>query len=459
MKIAFVNQPFDVVQPPCLNSVGYYTWGITRALHPAHSVAVFACAQANQHADPNTSPFPLRLIEASPRDLAMFRMRTELGRVFDIWEPLSTSSLLGPDYARRVAIELSREHWDVIHIQHCSQFASVIRKHNPDARIVLQLHAEWFSQSDFAQLLSRLDSVDLLLAVSDHITSKLRRDFPTVASRCRTLHYGVDPTEYTREKDYGALRKRQQKRILFAGAVSPQKGPHVLVDAFKILARSIPDIHLEFAGGLTTYPIEECFDVLDTGTVRAVKQYYPKRPFSHIAQRLGWIPPDAGTYGEWLRRQIGPELMDKVSFAGHIGEPSSLVDRYYDADVFVFPPIWDEGFGVPPIEAMAAGTPVVGSRSGGLLETVEDGVTGFLVEKGDAVGLADRIRQLLVDEDKRERMGRAARERVLSRFTWPVISKQMNGIFSELFTHLIPQPRDSAFVHDPIHQLAAVSAR
>jgi glycosyltransferase involved in cell wall biosynthesis len=308
-------------------------------------------------------------------------------------------------------------------------------------------------------LLSRLDSVDLLLGVSDHITRKLTRDFPTVASRCRTLHYGVDPAEFSREKDYSGLSKREQKRILFAGAISPQKGPHVLVDAFRILTRSISNVHLEFAGGPTTYPIEESFDVLDTSTVHAVKPYYREKPTRLIAQRLGWNPRDADGYSQCLHRQIGPELTEKVSFVGHIGERGSLVDRYYDADVFIFPPIWDEGFGIPPLEAMAAGTPVVGSRSGGLLETVEDGVTGFLVEKNDSLALADRILQLLTDGDKRQRMGLMARTRALSRFTWPVIVKQMTDMYSELFTPFIPQPPGSTCAQDSVQQLAAVGAR
>jgi glycosyltransferase involved in cell wall biosynthesis len=449
MKIAFVAQPFDVVSPPCLNSVGYYTWGAAGALASEHSVTVYACAQANKYADLDASPFSLRLIEASRRDLTLLQMRRELGRLFQIWQPLSTSSLLYPDYARRVALELSREHWDVIHIQHCSQFAPVIREHNPGARIVLQLHAEWFSQCDYAKLLSRLDSVDLLLGVSDHITRKLRRDFPAVASRCRTLYYGVNPAEFPHDKAYDALAKRKQRRILFAGAVSPQKGPHVLVDAFRIVAREVSDIHLEFAGAFTTYPLEESFDILDKDHVRAVEPYYKTKPLSLVAQRLGWIARrNEDAYGQWLRSQMGPELIEKVSFSGHIGERSSLVDRYYNADVFIFPPIWDEGFGMPPIEAMAAGTPVVGSRSGGLMETVEDGVTGFLVEKNDPQGLADRILELLKDEDKRQCIGRAARRRTLSRFAWPVIVNQMTNIYSELFTDFIPQLRDSVWLHD-----------
>jgi glycosyltransferase involved in cell wall biosynthesis len=54
-----------------------------------------------------------------------------------------------------------------------------------------------------------------------------------------------------------------------------------------------------------------------------------------------------------------------------------LVDRYYESDIFAFAPIWDEGFGLPAVEAMAAGLPVVSSHSGAPVETA----VGILVER------------------------------------------------------------------------------
>ncbi len=124
-----------------------------------------------------------------------------------------------------------------------------------------------------------------------------------------------------------------------------------------------------------------------------------------------------GTYQSYLKSKLTSEISDKVTFTGFIPR-EDFVDKYYDADIFVFPPIWDEGFGIPPIEAMAAGLPVVGTISGALPETVKDGITGFLVEKSDPRALAERILRLLRDDDLRESMGRAARQHVLETFTW-----------------------------------------
>jgi glycosyltransferase involved in cell wall biosynthesis len=69
----------------------------------------------------------------------------------------------------------------------------------------------------------------------------------------------------------------------------------------------------------------------------------------------------------------------------------------------LFEPIWDEGFGLPPVEAMAAGLPVVTSRSGTVPETLMDGVTGFVVEKNNVEELAQALLLLLRDDNSSPR--------------------------------------------------------
>jgi glycosyltransferase involved in cell wall biosynthesis len=95
-----------------------------------------------------------------------------------------------------------------------------------------------------------------------------------------------------------------------------------------------------------------------------------------------------------------------------------LAEYYRSADVFVFPSIWDEPFGIPVIEAMAAGLPVVATRVGGVVETVEDGKTGFLVPPADSHALAEAISALVQDRALRERLGAAGRERALELFSF-----------------------------------------
>jgi glycosyltransferase involved in cell wall biosynthesis len=91
--------------------------------------------------------------------------------------------------------------------------------------------------------------------------------------------------------------------------------------------------------------------------------------------------------------------------------------RLYDeADVVVYPTVGQEPYGLVPLEAMSMARPVVGSRSGGISETIVDGETGFLVERGDTTALADRVARLLLDSELCRRMGEAGRRHVVARF-------------------------------------------
>ena len=98
------------------------------------------------------------------------------------------------------------------------------------------------------------------------------------------------------------------------------------------------------------------------------------------------------------------DLTDSVCFVGP--QPQSELPVYYAAaDVTVLPSYY-ESFGMVALEAMACGSAVIASRVGGLVTTVRDGVTGFLVPDGDVEALAERIGALVADQDLRWRVGR-----------------------------------------------------
>ncbi|QCS41237.1 glycosyltransferase family 4 protein [Natrinema versiforme] len=92
-----------------------------------------------------------------------------------------------------------------------------------------------------------------------------------------------------------------------------------------------------------------------------------------------------------------------------------MVDLYGTADVAVVPSIY-EGFGLPAGEALSCGVPVVATTGGGLPEVVGD--AGVLVEPGDADALAEAIRDLLADDERRRRLGERGRERIVEEFDW-----------------------------------------
>jgi glycosyltransferase involved in cell wall biosynthesis len=112
-----------------------------------------------------------------------------------------------------------------------------------------------------------------------------------------------------------------------------------------------------------------------------------------------------------LSRSLG--VADRTSF---LGLRSDLQELLRDVDVFAHPAVWEEAFGLTVAEAMAAGCPVVATRTGATPELVADGETGVLVPPGDPGALAAAIARLADDPALRERLGRAGRRRAEARF-------------------------------------------
>jgi glycosyltransferase involved in cell wall biosynthesis len=433
MRIVFVNQPIDTITPPFQSSVGACTYGVALPLAKLCDVAVYGLKDRHPGAQPVVidQNVTFRFIPSVSADRLLYGAHARYSRLFQHRSPISSSRWLYPEFARRVAIELGKQQCNVIHIQHSSQYAPVMRMFNPSAKIVLHLHAEWFSQNNPALLERRLRHVDLLTTVSDYITEKTRREFPNLADRCETMSNGIDADEFGREPDFRARRERTEKRILYSGAISPHKGVHVLLDAFRLVVDRYPRVRLDVAGSVGSYPLEETFDINDEAAIKSVAPLYAKSRLSRVKAKLSLAPADAGTYQSYLKSKLGGDISAKVSFLGFIPRPE-LVERYYNADVFAFAPIWNEGFGLPPLEAMAAGVPVAASRSGAVVETVRDRSTGILVEKNDAKGLAEALLKLLEDDDLREEMGRAARRRALEQFTWDRVARKMYSRYQAL---------------------------
>lgn len=130
---------------------------------------------------------------------------------------------------------------------------------------------------------------------------------------------------------------------------------------------------------------------------------------------------------------VGPELArlrrlsrklhieGRVKFLGHVSFVE-LAQEYRSADIFCFPSR-QEGFGIVLLEAMAAGLPVIASRTTAIPEIVLDRQNGLLVEPGDVAGFATAMDELLQSPMTRERLGRAGLERV-ALYDAPLVAHQ-----------------------------------
>jgi glycosyltransferase involved in cell wall biosynthesis len=187
-------------------------------------------------------------------------------------------------------------------------------------------------------------------------------------------------------RKYGATGR---PTLLFVGTIMPRKGVDDLVRAVGHLVtdRGLTDLRAVVAG-------EDELDGEYTAEVR-------------------------GIVGD-----LGVE--DNVTFPGFVPE-EDLAPLYAAADAFVMPSR-EEGFGMTITEAMAAGTPVVGTRVGGIPRQVDDGHQGYLVEPNDPKGLANAIGDVLRDAPERRRMGESARERAET-YSWGSIAERFERVY------------------------------
>ena len=115
--------------------------------------------------------------------------------------------------------------------------------------------------------------------------------------------------------------------------------------------------------------------------------------------------------------------------------PYKRVREFYkQSDVLVVPSLWHEPFGMPAIEAMAAGVALIATRGGAFTEIVDHERTGLLVERGDSAALADAIIRLLSDEELRTTMGAAGRDRARRLFSWDGIVGQVLRLYEEILS-------------------------
>lgn len=144
-------------------------------------------------------------------------------------------------------------------------------------------------------------------------------------------------------------------------------------------------------------------------------------------------------------------LEDSVRFAGEVHDVRELLQA---SDVFVLPSE-SEAFGISLIEAMATGLAVVSSDAGGLSDIVSDGMDGLRFPSGDGSRLRHALRRLHADAALREKLGSAARESAVARYSTEMVVERYEEV---LMSHLAPEALPSAGVTARVGRTGRVSA-
>jgi glycosyltransferase involved in cell wall biosynthesis len=201
------------------------------------------------------------------------------------------------------------------------------------------------------------------------------------------------------------------KRVAFVSRVSPEKGVHVLFEAFDRVLQRHPDAELELIGAEAHVPVDMLASISREPAVRALTPLYTSEYLNDLRARF-------------------PRVAERLRHDGGVGH-AEVAEKLQRVDLLVAPSL-TEAFGNGVLEAMASGLPVVATCVGGHAETVEDRRTGLLVPPGDAPALAEAIDRLLADVPTRRAMGDAARRRAVSRFSWNAIAECLMGHYRRL---------------------------
>jgi D-inositol-3-phosphate glycosyltransferase len=249
-------------------------------------------------------------------------------------------------------------------------------------------------------------AVDRLIAQCPAERDELLADYGARADQIALIPSAVDIDRF-RPVARSAARRRLEidpsaEMIVYVGRIVPRKDVRNVIQALARLtarrlgagAATLPTLFI--VGGETKEP--DPVATPEIGVLRA------------LAAELG--------------------VLDQVRFVGR-RQPDELHLWYAAADVAVTTP-WYEPFGLTPLEAMACGTPVIGSRVGGIAFTVADGETGFLVPPRDPDALTARLEEILQDPARRVRMGQAGRARVLDSFTWQQVAMHTAALYDDL---------------------------
>lgn len=147
--------------------------------------------------------------------------------------------------------------------------------------------------------------------------------------------------------------------------------------------------------------------------------------------QLVLVGEDGGQRAAVMARARGLGLSDRVHLLGHVDDDSLLAAAYREARVTVLPSEY-EAFGLVLLESLAAGTPVVASRVGGIPEVVEDGKAGLLVPPKSPPALAGAILRVWEDRDLARRLGEYGRDRVVPRFRWDELVDRLDALYREV---------------------------
>lgn len=282
---------------------------------------------------------------------------------------------------------------DVVHVQHFGLWCPVAAwlKTILKVPVVLTSHGTGLYLVELEERHKRVMNmcthyVDEVIAVSSAVKKRIENLFPHLVNKVSVIHGGVDVKKYSNPacslKEWRQKYGLKNRVVLYVGRLIKEKGVQHLINVAP---------HLR-----------ECSIVIS----------------------------GSGEYEAVLKKMA--KSYENVVFLPYLGD--SIVDFFVYADIVCIPSIWEEAFGLVILEAMAAKTPVVASRVGGIPNVVRNGETGLLFEPGNERELLSKIHFLFENPEVGKRLADNAFANVLEEFTWEKVAEKIDDIYKELVT-------------------------
>jgi len=295
---------------------------------------------------------------------------------------------------RRFQADIVHGHWAIptgpalVAIARKLQIPSVITMHGGDVYVNVAEGYDFPTRWYVKPVLEwTLRSASALTAISEDCKSHALHAGARESSITVVMN-GADLRRFSPAPEGTNPRAEFGPHMIFAcRQLFPRKGIRFLIEAVAALKPKYPDIRLIIAGdGFERPKLEELARTLG---------------IAEATQFLGWCA-------------------------------NKELPRYYRGCAVSVIPSLEEGFGIPAAEAMGCEIPVVATDAGGLPEVVEDGVTGFVVPKGNSAALAKSMDRLLADAALRDKMGKAGRIRALQRFDWDRSVEKFTEVYASI---------------------------
>jgi glycosyltransferase involved in cell wall biosynthesis len=374
---------------------GAYVRYLMLRLQEAYHYTLGIALPDEEPIDPNISQYPLKLPQV-PVYVGRPGLENEKK-----YSDLTTREIADLYYAyikgTITAVEAFKP--DIIHVHHTmiNAWAARYIRSVYGTKIVLTshgscLHAITKDRRYFRLTRDSLNAANAITVVSGDTRAKLLKTFGNnLSAKTRTIPGGIRlslfPPKRPKVDDLrNKLGLQGQKVALFTGRLITEKGVEYFVKAAKTI-----NGHVVIAGD--------------------------------------------GPQRVHLEELVKKMKLTNVMMLPFVRKYEEFLDLYYLADCFVSPAVWDEPLGLTIIEAMAAKTPVIVTRKGGVTMAVKDGVNGIFVRPRDAGEIAAAVNKLFADPKLCAKMGEKGRAVVEKRFTWTHIAERFDKLYRDVYNY------------------------